>query len=321
MKRIYLSIFISILGGLGSQLLHAETANDPDYIPPSNAIFSGIEAPSSVQAPAASSQKQLSEALSQSVGGNKAAPQNRTNDRNSSSNGRGAPLEVQPIPLPDNGAGNVANGAQVANQPAEKIAVPPGGFKIDIDESKYPVIQVYEQEELIELINQHQHLNRIAKIDECQLVKDIQIRAKTVKIPAYEYVWGDMLLTGTCVPKDEEHGLYFLTLAAKQGLPAALRHLAHYYQDGTYVQKDTRYAAILMHEAAGLGLVEAQVDWVNMLVKGMGSPLDYEEAYSWLHHAVIIDKSEHARASKLLNSLAQRMPGKVVERAQRYRWQ
>ena len=69
-------------------------------------------------------------------------------------------------------------------------------------------------------------------IDECQLVKDIELRAKAVMLPAHQYLWGDMLLTGTCTRKNVEMGIEYLVKAAQQGLPAALEHLARYYAKG-----------------------------------------------------------------------------------------
>ena len=76
-----------------------------------------------------------------------------------------------------------------------------------------------------------------------------------------------------------------------------------------------------MHEAAAQGYLKAQIAWVDMLVKGQGSPLDYEEAYSWLHHSVIADEKQHKQASYLLARLAGKMPPQIVRRAKVYRWQ
>ena len=55
-----------------------------------------------------------------------------------------------------------------------------------------------------------------------------------------------------------------------------------------------------------------------MLTRGLGSPLDYEEAYSWLHHTVIADDKQHAKARRLLDKLAARMPANIVTRAKAY---
>ena len=179
-------------------------------------------------------------------------------------------------------------------------------------------LQLYSQDELITWISQHKHLQRVVA-DQCQLTPDIEARAKVLMLPSYQYLWADMLLTGTCVPKDAAVGIGFMWGAAEQGLPAALQRLAHYYEQGRYVQVDKQQAVVLMHEAAALGYLEAQMDWVSMLNRGMGSPLDYEEAYSWLHHTIITDGKQHAKAKRLLNQLAARMPSNSVSRAKAYR--
>ena len=46
-------------------------------------------------------------------------------------------------------------------------------------------VQLYSQDELIGLINRNEHLSRVV-LDKCQLVQDIQARAETLKIPAYQ---------------------------------------------------------------------------------------------------------------------------------------
>ncbi|MNI97785.1 hypothetical protein D3C73_1564970 [compost metagenome] len=47
----------------------------------------------------------------------------------------------------------------------------------------------------------------------------------------------------------------------------------------------------------------------------MGSPLDYEEAYHWLHGAAIGDKATHQKAASLLSRLGNRMPANAIARA------
>ncbi|MFC3912702.1 tetratricopeptide repeat protein [Pseudaeromonas sharmana] len=178
-------------------------------------------------------------------------------------------------------------------------------------------LQLYGQDELLNWIAQHKHLKRVIA-DQCQLVPDIEARAKVMMLPSYQYLWGDMLLTATCVEKDAALGVEYMWSAAEHGLPAALLRLAQYYDQGKYVQRDRRQAVQLMHEAAALGYTEARMEWVAMLNRGLGSPLDYEEAYSWLHHTVIADPGQHARASKLLRQLAARMPANIVSRAKAY---
>ncbi|MGL4754735.1 MAG: tetratricopeptide repeat protein [Aeromonadaceae bacterium] len=184
--------------------------------------------------------------------------------------------------------------------------------------AKIATLQLYSQDELLGWIAKHQHLKRVLA-DECQLVPDIEARAKVMMLPSYQYLWADMLLTGTCVDKDATTGVDYMWSAAQHGLPAALLRLAQYYEKGRYVQQDKRQAVVLMHEAAALGYLEARMEWVAMLDRGLGSPLDYEEAYSWLHHSVISDDQQHARATRLLRQLAARMPANVVARAKTYK--
>lgn len=179
-------------------------------------------------------------------------------------------------------------------------------------------LAVYTQEELIVMIDKGLHLQRV-KREECQLSADIEARAKVLMLPAYQYLWGEMLTTGTCVEKNAELGVEFLSGAANQGFPPALHKLATYYDKGLYVQQDRQQAAVLMHEAAALNSVPAQMAWVAMLNRGLGSPLDYEEAYSWLHHSVISDPKQHAEAARLLRNLAAKMPANIVARAKGYR--
>lgn len=178
-------------------------------------------------------------------------------------------------------------------------------------------IQLYGQDELITQIALHKHLQLVLD-DECQLTPDVEARAKVLMLPSYQYLWGDMLLTGTCVSKDAASGVNYMRGAAEQGFPAALMRMAGYYEKGRYVQVNTRQAEVLMHEAAALGYLEAQIAWVEMLTRGLGSPLDYEEAYSWLHHSVIADDKQHAKARRLLGKLAARMPANIVKRAKAY---
>ena len=178
------------------------------------------------------------------------------------------------------------------------------------------VVQLYRQDELIKWINANTHLTRV-KADDCQLVQDIRARAEIMKIPAYQFLWGDMLAWGVCVPKDAPLGLHYMHLAADQGLPAALEQLGRYYHLGKLVQQDMDKAVTYLREAAALGNLKARLRLVSLLVEGYGSPTDYEDAYRWLYHTVIADEATHKRATQLLEQLAQRMPYRVVARAQR----
>ncbi|EWH11480.1 sodium-type flagellar motor component [Catenovulum agarivorans DS-2] len=178
------------------------------------------------------------------------------------------------------------------------------------------VVQIYSQEELIGWINNNTHLTRV-KEDRCQLVEDIEARAQIVKTPAYQFLWGDMLAWGVCVDKNPELGLYYMQQAAHQGLPGALEQLGRYYANGILVQQDDKRAINYLREAAALGHIKARVQFAEYLDQGLGSPLDFEDAYHWLHNTVIADKKMHKRAEKALASLATKMPERLVEKAKR----
>ncbi len=175
-------------------------------------------------------------------------------------------------------------------------------------------VPLYRQDELLNWIEQGRHLARV-KQDRCQLTQDIEARASAMKIPAYQFLWGDMLAWGVCTKPDAQIGVQYMWEAANQGLAPALEQLGRYYWKGILVQKDLVRAETLMREAASLGFLRAQMEWVEMLLQGMGSPLDYEEAYHWLHGAVIGDKAMHQKAASLLSRLGNRMPANAIARA------
>ena len=179
-------------------------------------------------------------------------------------------------------------------------------------------VPLYRQDELLNWIEQGRHLARV-KQDRCQLTQDIEARASVMKIPAYQFLWGDMLAWGVCTKPDAQIGVQYMWEAANQGLAPALEQLGRYYWKGILVQKDLVRAETLMREAASLGFLRAQMEWVEMLLQGMGSPLDYEEAYHWLHGAVIGDKAMHQKAASLLSRLGNRMPANAIARAKAMR--
>lgn len=193
-------------------------------------------------------------------------------------------------------------------------STPSGGGGLGIDSSNLQAVPLYRQDELLNWIEQGRHLQQV-KQDRCQLTQDIEVRAEVMKVPAYQFLWGDMLAWGVCIKPDAELGVKFMWEAANQGLAPALEQLGRYYWKGTLVQKDLVKAETLMREAASLGFQRAQVEWVEMLLQGMGSPLDYEEAYHWLHSTVIGDKALHQKATSLLSRLANRMPANAIARA------
>lgn len=177
-------------------------------------------------------------------------------------------------------------------------------------------IQIYTQDELLTLIKQNQHLQRV-KADDCQLLQDIEDRAVRISIPAYQFLYGDMLAYGVCVTKDVERGVYYMRQAADQGLPEGLEQMGRYYHVGQLVQADIERAITYLREAAAMGNLAARIRLVEIFIQGDGSPYDYEHAYRWLHHSIIADKKTHKKVTRLLTQLAKLMPSKVVARAKR----
>jgi sodium-type polar flagellar protein MotX len=178
------------------------------------------------------------------------------------------------------------------------------------------VVQLYTQDELLALIRQNAHLQRV-KADDCQLVKDIEARADIMKLPSYQFLFGDMLAYGVCVPVNVERGWDLMDDAAKQGLPEALEQIGRYYQQGKFVQKDLVKAQYYLHEAGAMGNINAQIRLAELLLSGHGSPVDYETVYRWLHHSVTADKNLHQRIQVALQKLATRMPEPVLARAKK----
>ncbi|EHA1206384.1 sel1 repeat family protein [Vibrio alginolyticus] len=177
-------------------------------------------------------------------------------------------------------------------------------------------VPIYTEAELIKLIEQNKHLQRV-RADNCQLVEDIIARAIRINLPAYEFLYGDMLAWGVCVEQDVELGLYYIENAAHQGLPAALEQIGRYYSRGTLVQQDKERAIPYLREAASMGNLNARIHLAELLLRDYGSPLDYEDAYRWLYNSVTADKRQHKRITVLRNGLEQRMPQNVIARAKR----
>lgn len=189
-----------------------------------------------------------------------------------------------------------------------------------VNANAYEVIQVYTQDELISLIDKNQHLQRV-KADDCQLLEDIEAHALKVKEPSFVFLWGDMLSWGVCVKADPVLGMYYIKQAAKQGLSAAMDQLGRYYEKGIIVQKDKKKAVIYYREAALQGYLKSQFNYINFLLTGAGSPLDYEDAYRVLYHSsikadIVTDKYTHKKAELLLKKLALKMPQNAIDRAQ-----
>lgn len=177
-------------------------------------------------------------------------------------------------------------------------------------------VQLYTQDELLRLIKTNSHLQQI-KADDCQLVQDIEARADIMKLPAYQFLYGDMLAYAVCVPRNVERGWSLMQQAAGQGLPEALEQVGRYYHIGRFVQQDNDKAIVYLREASAMGNLRAQIRLAEILVAGYGSPVDYEQSYRWLHHAVTADTTIHKKITQLQRQLAQKMPESAVNRARR----
>lgn len=178
------------------------------------------------------------------------------------------------------------------------------------------VIQLYTQRKLLSLIAKNTHLQQVRK-DDCQLVEDIKARAEIVKLPSYQYLYGDMLAYGVCVPKDAKYGVYMMEQSAHQGLVEAIEQLGRYYHIGKFFQKDLSRALRYLTEAASLGNLNAQIRLVEILGDEQGSPRDYESAYHWLYNSIISDDKQRAHVEIILAKLATLMPARIIKRAQR----
>ncbi|WP_440876265.1 tetratricopeptide repeat protein [Thalassotalea sp. PLHSN55] len=177
-------------------------------------------------------------------------------------------------------------------------------------------VQIYTDNQLLDLIKENKHLGQVV-LDDCQLVQDIEARALKAKMPSYQFLWGDMLAYGVCIKKDISLGLHYMKLSADQGLPEALEQLGRYHHVGKFMQVDTDKAIIYLKEAALLKNLNAQIRLAEIYQQGLGSPLDYPELYSLLHHAVTDDKKTHQKIATLLASLAEKMPEHVVNQAKK----
>lgn len=177
-------------------------------------------------------------------------------------------------------------------------------------------VQLYTQDELINMINENSHLSRVVE-DRCQLVQDIEARAEVLRVPAYQFLWGDMLAWGVCVDEAPERGVNLMRDAANQGFPAALEQLGRYYAKGTLVQQDKKRAVIYLREAAALNNLKAQMQLAELFLDGYGSPYDFEDAYRWLYNAVTADKQQHAKIAGYLDGLEKLMHPKAVRNARR----
>ena len=177
-------------------------------------------------------------------------------------------------------------------------------------------VQIYTDDKLLNLIKENKHLSQVV-LDDCQLVQDIEARAVKSAMPSYQFLWGDMLAYGVCVKKDIELGLHYMRLAADQGLVEGLEQIGRYYHVGKFMQKDIEQAIKYLQAAAAMNNLAAQMRLATIYHQGYGSPLDYPELYSQLHHAITDDKATHKKIMQLKNQLATKMPDHVVNMAKK----
>ncbi len=175
-------------------------------------------------------------------------------------------------------------------------------------------LDIYSQEQLIELIRTKQYLTRV-KGDDCQLVQDIEARAEVLKLPLYQYLWAEMLNYGICVKANPPRGISLLRNSAEQGSAEAMVRIAEYYHEGTFVIQDKERAIQYVLPAAANGDLPARLMLVRLFGEGYGSPRDFEMAYHWLYNDVFSDEATKKEALELLKVLEQKMPPSAIARA------
>jgi len=178
------------------------------------------------------------------------------------------------------------------------------------------VVQIYTDNQLLDLIKENKHLSQVV-LDDCQLTQDIEARAVKAKIPSYQFLWGDMLAYGVCIKKDVPLGLYYMRLAAEQGLPEGLEQLGRYYHIGKFMQVDIEQAIVFLTAAANSNNLAAQMRLADIYQQGHGSPLNYPMLYSQLHHSITDNQTTHKKITKILEALSKKMPERAVNQAKR----
>ena len=177
-------------------------------------------------------------------------------------------------------------------------------------------VSIYSENELLVLIQKNQHLNQIQQ-DNCQLLQDIQARADRVQSPIYQFLYGDMLAWGVCVPQDSKEGLKYLHSAAYQGLSEALEQLGRYYAKGILVTQNDKSALRFLKTAALMGDNKAIILWVQLLLEKRGSPIDFTSAYEALLQMQLKTNRETQEIDMLKQRLAQQMPKQIVYRLEK----
>lgn len=177
------------------------------------------------------------------------------------------------------------------------------------------VVELYSQDELLQMIRANTHLIQM-KRDDCQLLEDVRAHAKILKEPAYQMLWGDMLMYGVCVDEDVRRGFSFLEAAGNAGLADAHEQLGRYYQRGEFTVVSPEKAVHFYKLAAEQGHLRAQFSLAKMYINGFGAPRDYPQAYRWIFERVYEYPELKQEADQLLAQLSQKIPGGVVESIQ-----
>ena len=98
-------------------------------------------------------------------------------------------------------------------------------------------------------------------------------------------LWGQMLLDGAEVAKDERAGFGWFMRAAAQEHLAALNMVGRCYELGWGVAPDPVRAAACFRVAAERGLTEAMYNFATQLTLGRGVAADKATALAWLRRA------------------------------------
>lgn len=181
--------------------------------------------------------------------------------------------------------------------------------------SEFQEVATYTREVMHSLIENNRHLYVIKDVDQCQFTPDIENRARLVGIAPFEYAWGDMLVTGTCVRKDEKLGLSYFEKAVAHGYAPAYMKMASFYERGYLVPRDTKKAFAYMKTAAQMGSSLARLGFADMLIRGYADEAYYVRAYTWLYHSVFVDPYQQDKKLYVQGQLEKRMPMNAVAMA------
>ncbi len=177
------------------------------------------------------------------------------------------------------------------------------------------IITTYTREIMHDLIENNRHLIVVKDIDKCQFTPDIENRARLLGISSFEFAWGDMLITGTCVRKDEALGLEYFQRAVEHGYAPAFMKIASFYEQGYLLEKDDEKALLYMRTAAAMGSRQARLAFADMMVRGFATEASYETAYRWLYHTKFTDPDMIAKKQETQAAMEKIMPMNIAARA------